>query len=106
MTDSGSGANEDLIGVWELRSADAALELAPGSLMMVLPDGELRYASPGDGAMMVANLRYRIEGEWLVTDQDSAPKQDRTRFEVQSGGRLVLEYGRGKSVWERVSPKV
>lgn len=96
--------NQQLIGVWELDSADASLELAPGSLMMFLSSGELRYAAPAaDGSLQVALLTYRLEGTTLVTSQPSAPREERTGFHLRSPDRLELEYAGGRALFRRVA---
>lgn len=91
-----------LVGVWELERADEALALAPGSFMAFLPTGELRYAAPrSDGSAQVALLTYRIEGEWIVTDQPSAAREQRTRFRLPDRDRLELTYDGGRATFRR-----
>ena len=53
-------------------------------------DGRLRYAVEGE-TMQLILLTWRIEGDVLVTDQPSAPRQERTRFRFLSPSRLILE---------------
>ena len=89
-----------LIGVWELERADPALDLDAGALMMFLPAGELRYGVPSGENLQVMLLSYRVEGEFIVTNQPSAPREERTRFCLHDENQLELDYG-GASAWFR-----
>ena len=94
----------DLIGVWELERSDAALGLESGSLMMFLPNGELRYASPNeDGGLSVSILTFRIEKDSIITNQASAPREERTRYRLIDPHHLELTYAGGLAVFARTS---
>ena len=97
-----SPAAYSLVGVWELTHSDDGLGLAPGSLMVFLPSGELRYASPrADGGAEVALLTYRVDGEWIVSNQASAPREERTHFALPAPDRLELTYAGGRATFRR-----
>jgi len=94
----------DLIGLWELESSEAALGLESGSLMMFLPGGELRYASPSaDGGLSVSILTFRVEQDSIITNQASAPREERTRYRLIGPNRLELTYDGGLAVFARTS---
>lgn len=46
-------------------------------------------------------MTYRIEGETLITNQPSHPREERTQFRITSDGRLILLYGDDHSVYVR-----
>jgi hypothetical protein len=94
----------DLLGVWELEQSDASLGLESGSLMMFLPGGELRYASPNaDGGLSVSILTFRVEQDSIITNQASAPREERTRHRLIGPNRLELTYYGGLAVFARTS---
>ena len=69
---------------------------------MFLPTGELRFASPTAEGMAVVLLRYRVEGAWIISDQPSTPKEERTAFRFDSDKLLVLTYAAGDAHFRRV----
>jgi len=54
-----------------------------------------------DGRWQIMKLTYRVEGDYLVTDQPSSPRAERTRFRLESDGTLRLEFGGQKSWFRR-----
>jgi hypothetical protein len=82
-----------LLGGWVVDPGDEVARAHFGDVAMEFdPDGSLRYVIRGDEKDQVMLLRYRVEGDELVTNQPSAPREERTRFCFTSDGRLVLEY--------------
>jgi hypothetical protein len=57
------------------------------------PSGELIYSIDAGDRWQVLHMTYRTEGDVLVTNQPSAPREERTRFELKPDGALVLEFG-------------
>ena len=97
------GAGEQLVGKWrsDPENLDAIREYGDVSLDF-LPNGGLTYTVHGEETRQIMLLTYRVEGDVLITDQPSAPKEERTRFEITSSGKLVLLYERRLSVYVRV----
>jgi hypothetical protein len=91
-----------LLGCWRLTHADTALGLDPEAVMEFAPEGRLTYTIPGPGTAAVMLLTYRVEGTILVTDQPSAPREERTGFQL-SGDRLTLDYGGAVAHYARSS---
>ena len=58
------------------------------------PNGGLAYTVHTEGKRQIILLTYRVEGDVLITDQPSDPKEERTRFEIRSDGKLVLLHDR------------
>lgn len=80
-----------LVGSWVVDPDDDAARAHFGDVVMRFDgDGSLTYVIRGDGRDEVMLLRYRVEGDELVTNQPSAPREDRTRFAFAPDGRLVL----------------
>jgi hypothetical protein len=82
-----------LLGCWHLRSADARLGLDDVVEMDFQPSGDLLYCIDAGPKWQVTRLRFRVEGETIVTDQPSHPGEERTGFELDNSGALVLDYG-------------
>jgi hypothetical protein len=77
-----------LIGTWSIDPTDEAGIKAFGRCAMEFkPNGQLVHSVP-EGEMF---LTYRVEGDVLITDQPSHPREQRTRFWFTSDGSLVLD---------------
>ena len=89
MTTSSANA---LLGCWHLRSADAQLGLDDVVEMDFQAGGELLYCIEAGDGWQVMRLKFRVQGATIVTDQPSHPGEERTGFEFDSAGALVLDY--------------
>lgn len=85
--------NSGLVGLWGLDPSDAAARERMGDVKMELrADGSLTYLISEAGKKQVMLLRFRIDGDHIVTTQPSAPREERTRFSITDDGLLVLQY--------------
>ena len=91
---------EGLLGVWHLEEADPSLGMDDSVELQFEPNGELRHCIDAGSKWQVIRLTYRVEGDTLITDQPSHPREEHTRFEVV-GHTLVLHYGGGKARFVR-----
>jgi hypothetical protein len=93
-----------LVGYWKADPADVGA-FDEDSLVTLLfsDDGELTYAIQSTGGLQVILLRYRIEGDQLVTDQPSAPREERTAWAIDGAGRLTLTFGGVVSTFIRIA---
>ncbi len=92
-----------LVGCWQLIEADGQPhEPAEADFR---DDGRLHYAVLSGDRWEIMKLRYRIEGDILVTDQPSSPREERSRFVLAPDGTLTIEFGGGKSVFRRGEKK-
>jgi len=41
-------------------------------------------------------LTYRIEGDTIISDQPSHPREEKTKFSFTPEGKLVLIYGKNE----------
>jgi hypothetical protein len=48
------------------------------------------------------NLTYSVSGDVIISNQVSAPGEERTRFALGADGRLELNHGGTRSWFERV----
>ena len=88
-----------LVGCWHLlRSAEEPFEPAEADFR---EDGRLYYSVLSGERWQIMKLTYRVEGDFIVTDQPSAPRQERTRFSVESDGTLHLELGEKRNRFRR-----
>ena len=93
---------KDLVGKWvsDPRDIESIQNYGLASLDFS-EKGILVYTIFADGKRESIFLTYSIEGDVLVTDQPSAPKQERTKFSVDPGGKLRLLYEDRQSVFVR-----
>lgn len=83
-----------LIGKWRAESSDRGSRERYGDTTLEFrPDGKLVYTENIDNEKEISLLTYRVEDGFIVTDQPSAPRQERTAFELTSEGKLILDYG-------------
>jgi hypothetical protein len=86
-------SGEQLIGEWISDPADSESIRKYGEVSMNFKDdGQLIYRihSPGETDIML--LRYRVQDGWLITNQPSAPREERTAFSIAPDGKLILVY--------------
>ena len=94
---------QQLTGKWRSDPADRAAIAAYGDASLEFsPKGGLVYSVQGQEKQQVMLLTYRIEGDVLITDQPSSPKEERTRFEITPGGKLILFYDKTPSTYVRI----
>jgi hypothetical protein len=83
-----------LIGDWQVDPADLAAIDAFGLASLTFgPDGDLTYAVQSSDGLQMMLLTYRVEGDNLVTNQPSAPREERTPWAIDGAGRLTLTFG-------------
>ena len=65
-------------------------------------DGGLQYSIELADRIQIMNLTYSVSGDVIITNQPSAPREERTRFEIGADGRLELHHGDSRLWFERV----
>lgn len=89
-----------IIGKWVTDHEDKESINQFGNVSLVFStNGILKYIIHEDEKDQIIFLTYRIEGDFLITDQPSTPKEERTRFEITADGHLVLYYEKDKSIF-------
>jgi hypothetical protein len=94
-----------LIGCWHLDSADPALDMTEPVEMEFKPDGQLIYAIEAGRKWQIMRLTFRVDGSTIVTNQPSAPGEERTAFVLDGNDKLVLDYGGAKASFTRGSKR-
>jgi hypothetical protein len=91
----------DLLGLWVTDPDDlASLREYGRASMDFQPDGQLTYTIFQEGKRQVMLLVYRVQGNVLITDQPSSPREERTRFEIRDD-TLILFYEDHQSTYVR-----
>lgn len=86
-------AAASLVGSWRVDPGHGAtLDRFGDVTLHFREDGLLDYVIAGSERDQVIHLRYHVDGSDLVTDQPSAPSEERTRFAFTEDGKLTLEY--------------
>ena len=70
------------------------------------PNGGLTYTIHVDEKRQIILLTYRVEGDVLITDQPSHPKEERTKFKITADGKLVLLHENRPSAYVRVDGSI
>ena len=84
----------NLLGAWLIDESDEIALARLGNVLLEIDEnGGLRYTIREQGKRQIINLRYRVEGSTIVTDQPSAPKAERTQFSLTEDGILTLAFG-------------
>jgi hypothetical protein len=89
-----------LLGEWKLREAPPEFGLDPGATASFKDNGELIYAIPESGKTSVVRLTYRIDGDRLIMNQASAPREETTTFRLD-GDRLLLTFDGLVAIFDR-----
>ena len=98
------GAADRLIGRWTSDPDDKDSIRADGQVSLVFgSDGKLTYIMHGEKKDEIMALTYRVEGQVIITDQPSAPREERTTFMLTPEGKLVLEFGGIRSHYIRIA---
>jgi uncharacterized protein (TIGR03066 family) len=91
-------AEERLLGKWrsdrEATREDVTLEFSK--------DGSLTYTIHSEASDQSIFLRFRIEGDVIITDQPSAPREETTKYEIAPDGRLVLTHQGEATAYGRI----
>ena len=87
-----STSEQRLIGLWS----------APGVEIDIRPDGTMDYTTIEYDKRQIMKLTYRIDGDEIVSNQPSAPREERTKFWFEND-QLVLMFGGERTSYRRAS---
>src|SRR5688572_27516409 len=79
----------NLLGLWR----QVAPEVPEPILAKFYSGGRLEYLVAEPGRVGIIKLTYRIEGSEIISNQPSAPREERTRFALIDSDVLVLTHG-------------
>jgi len=96
---------DKILGVWVTDPTDEEGRAALGHATLNFCDnGLLDYTSHRPDRDEVMLLTFRIEGCYLITNQPSAPHEERTAFTITDDGKLTLSFGGVSSRYVREFP--
>jgi hypothetical protein len=99
-----SEAGQQIIGRWRSDPDDPEAITMYGDVSLDFSrNGALAYTIHTEGKRQIVLMTYRIDGDVLITDQPSEPKEERTRFKITAAGKLVLEHEHRPSTYVRVA---
>jgi hypothetical protein len=91
-----------LFGRWRLQRSEQDLPAAEDTIAEFSPDGALTYSITQGGKTGIMKMTYRVEGGFILSDQPSSPREERTEYRIDSDGSLILIYGGQPSRFLRV----
>ena len=81
-----------LFGAWISDQADEITRQTLGDVTMTFtPSGELTYKIKESDRIQIINMTFWTENDYIISDQPSSPRKERTRF-VLEDDRLILEF--------------
>jgi hypothetical protein len=93
-----------LIGTWKSDPNDSTGTSAYGHVTLKFgADGTLLYIIREQNRDQVMRLTYHIESGFIVTNQPSESRSERTEYQLGEDGVLVLAFGGRKSRYVKVS---
>ena len=82
-----------------------ALDTGAAVEMEFTPSGKLIYGVLENERWQVMLLTYRIDGESLISNQPSAPREEITRFVIAETGELTLDWSGQATTFSRISAR-
>jgi len=94
-----------LLGTWKSDyDLSSGLGTSSETTLKFGADGSLTYRIHESDRDQVMLLTFRVEEPgFIVTDQPSSPRQEKTAYEITSDGKLILAFGNEKSRYVRAS---
>jgi len=93
---------ERLIGTWKTDPSDeGSIDRFGNVFLRFGENGSLQHAFDDGNRYRVSLLHHHVDGTELVTDQPSAPREERTGFRFTTDGRLLLEHNGYGAVYVR-----
>lgn len=98
-----SSQTGELLGTWKSDPQDEAALCSYGRATLKFgSDGSFLYKIHEAEKDHVMRLTFRLESGFIVTDQPSEPRLERTAYELTSDGKLVLTFGGETSRYIRI----
>jgi hypothetical protein len=95
--------DNELIGVWKSDAEDVdGLSSFGQATLEFTANGALKYTVHESGKDAVILLTFRVEPGFLVTNQPSHPREERTAYQVRQDGKLSLSLGGQQALYSRV----
>ena len=91
-----------LLGRWKLFKDEGGAEVGDSVTMTFLEEGKLVYVIHQQDSKQIMNLVFKVHGNYLVTNQPSHPKEERTKFSFDPEGNLIFDYDGNRTWFTRV----
>ena len=83
-----------VVGTWIVEDTDKRALAGLGDVTLEFQEsGRLIYTIRRSTKDQIINLRYKVEGATIVTDQPSVPRVEKTAFLISVDDVLTLEFG-------------
>jgi len=94
--------DNNLIGTWNSDETDGATQKALGKVTITFTeDGKLIYdIFEGDKQQRMIMV-YKVHDDTIISDQPSHPQEQRTKYEIENGDTLILDFEGDKTVFNR-----
>ena len=84
----------NLLGAWAVDRTDARALAELGDVLLEFQEhGQLTYMIRCETKDQIILMRYKVEGDTIITDQPSSPQEERTAYSLSPDGILTLEFG-------------
>jgi hypothetical protein len=93
---------DELIGKWISDPHEVAASKQEDVTLEFYGDGNLKYTIQAGDKKQVMLLTYEVEGEYLITDQPSKPRIEKTKAMIEDG-ELILDYNDAISRYIKVA---
>lgn len=95
--------SKSLVGRWKLDSNNTESINEYGNTFIEFKDsGELIYTIYMDNKEQKIYMTYKIEKDYIITNQPSSPQIEQTKYRVMADGILILYFNNIKSVYIKV----
>lgn len=95
---------KQLVGRWVTDPEDEVSRRDYGEVTLEFGEGGwLTYTIHGEASDQQILLTYTVADGMLITDQPSAPREERTAFRFTPDGKPILAYDGGESRYIRVT---
>lgn len=93
-----------LLGMWESDPIDAATIEQYGRVCLdFFESGDLTYTICSEAVDQVIRLTYSVDGDTIITQQASAPREEQTKYAIDGHGRLALTKDGTVSLYRRIT---
>ena len=93
-----------LVGQWRTDPKDKITIEKYGNVTLEFSgDGKLIYTIHEEDKEQKMFLTYRIQGDFLISNQPSKPSEEKTKFKFTPNGKLLLFFGGDESKYIKVS---
>jgi len=93
--------DKNLIGTWNTDEDDEKTMQTIGKVTITFThDGKLVYDIIEDGKIQRINMIYKVEGDFIISDQPSNPQEQKTKFKLENN-KLLLVFNGEKTMFKR-----